>query len=163
MNSPLKDAVVPRITSTAAVVHGLARGLGEGLVGVVLFGSRARGDASAESDWDLLVVAGGLPSSELRRQVTLKRLIPREMRGAVSIMSMSLAEFEKCLSSVFLDIALDGKVLFDRGGVVVERLESIRTMIRGVGLRRVRTPMGDTWLWKENPGRAWVLETGIRS
>jgi len=80
------------------------------------------------------------------------------MRGSVSIMAMPRTEFEKGLSSVFLDIALDGKVLFDRGGAIGERLGSIRTMIRGVGLRRELTAMGDAWRWNEDPGRAWALE-----
>ena len=31
------------------------------LVAVVLFGSRARGEGSETSDWDLLVIAEGLP------------------------------------------------------------------------------------------------------
>lgn len=36
-------------------------GLGDNLVAVVLFGSRARGEAEAGSDWDRLVIAHDLP------------------------------------------------------------------------------------------------------
>jgi len=83
-------------------VDGFVRSLGADLVGVLLYGSRARGDASVESDWDV--------------------------------------------------------VLFDRSGCVARRVENIRMLITGAGLSRERTPMGDAWRWKKNPGRAWVLE-----
>lgn len=42
-------------------VEALRAGLGERLVAVVLFGSQACGDHRLESDWDLLVIAKGLP------------------------------------------------------------------------------------------------------
>src|SRR4051794_206433 len=42
-------------------VSALQAALGDRLVAVVLFGSRARGDAHLDSDWDLLVLAEGLP------------------------------------------------------------------------------------------------------
>src|SRR5574341_1126007 len=42
--------------------------LGEALVSVVLFGSVARGEATATSDIDLLVVAEDLPPGRLARQ-----------------------------------------------------------------------------------------------
>ncbi len=49
-----------------ALVEHLRRQLGERLV--VLFGSRARGEATEESDWDLLIIVEGLPRSPLARQ-----------------------------------------------------------------------------------------------
>jgi predicted nucleotidyltransferase len=51
----------------ARAVEALRDGLGDRLVAVALFGSRARGEAGEESDWDLLVVAEGLPTSPLQR------------------------------------------------------------------------------------------------
>ena len=44
-----------------AAAVALAQALGERLWGVVLFGSAARGEATADSDLDLLVVADALP------------------------------------------------------------------------------------------------------
>lgn len=55
----------PRVTAGAGlpnrIVSALREGLGDELVAVVLFGSRARGEAHQGSDWDVLVIANGLP------------------------------------------------------------------------------------------------------
>ncbi|WP_322487498.1 nucleotidyltransferase domain-containing protein [Chloroflexus sp.] len=45
------------------VVAAFQQQLGHNLIGIVLFGSRARGDARPESDWDLLLIAEHLPTS----------------------------------------------------------------------------------------------------
>jgi len=37
--------------------------------GIILFGSRARGDYRGDSDWDILVVVGGSPSREVIRRL----------------------------------------------------------------------------------------------
>ncbi len=54
----------------------LRQGLGERLVAIVLFGSRARGEAREDSDWDLLVIAKALPDDYLDRHFLLKRIGP---------------------------------------------------------------------------------------
>jgi Polymerase beta, Nucleotidyltransferase len=50
-----------------SIVSGLREGLGDDLLAVVLFGSRARGEAREGSDWDFLVVARDLPKRTLER------------------------------------------------------------------------------------------------
>src|SRR5579862_8219136 len=45
---------------------------GDTLVSVVLFGSVARGDATPNSDIDLLIIASGLPAGRLARQDRLR-------------------------------------------------------------------------------------------
>jgi hypothetical protein len=68
-------------------------------------------------------------------------------------------EFDSHLSSLYLDIALDGKVLYDPHGYAARRLGSIRRLIKEAGLYRERTEAGDTWRWKKPPplGR-WRLD-----
>jgi len=45
--------------------------LGDTLVSVVLFGSRARGSSHPDSDFDLLIVAQSLPNEARRRELAL--------------------------------------------------------------------------------------------
>ena len=45
--------------------------LGEDLVSVVLFGSRARGTATSDSDFDFLIVARSLPDEKGKRELAL--------------------------------------------------------------------------------------------
>jgi len=45
--------------------------LGKQLVSVVLYGSRARGDARPDSDFDLLIIAASLPDEKQRRELAL--------------------------------------------------------------------------------------------
>jgi len=139
-------------------VEGLHAGLAERLVAVVLFGSRARGDDKEGSDWDLLVIVEGLPERAMERRWFLKRLLPEESRGAISILARTPAEFERRLASVYLDIALDGRILYDPQGYASEWLDRVKRLIERAGLYRERTPWGDRWLWEEQPSHPWVLE-----
>jgi predicted nucleotidyltransferase len=63
------------------LVAALKAGLGENLIAVALFGSRARGDADENSDWDFLVIARNLPERVLRRHFWLKGMLPHAWRG----------------------------------------------------------------------------------
>ena len=135
-------------------------GLGSRTVAVVLYGSHARGDAFSTSDWDLLVIARDLPARTLERHLFLKRMLPPDCRGAVSILSKTPEEFEARLPSLYLDIALDGRILYDACGYAEERLNALRRLIRESGLYRERTDAGDLWCWKETPSRGWSLEWG---
>lgn len=126
-------------------VQALQRGLGDRLVAVVLFGSRARGDAREDSDWDLLVIARDLPADYLDRHFMLKRMLPDEIRGMVSIISKTPSEFEQALPPLYLDIALDGRLLHDTDDYAANRIELIRRLITDAGLERERTAAGDIW------------------
>lgn len=140
------------------VIDALREGLGDRLLAVVLFGSRARGDADAGSDWDLLVVARDLPQRPFRRHLFLKRLLPPEWRGQVAILAKTPEEFDAYLPPVFLDIALDGVVLYDAQGYMAKRLAALRRLIRKQGLRRVQAGRDLVWQWKRLPGLDWSLE-----
>jgi predicted nucleotidyltransferase len=106
----------------------LQAGLGERLVAVVLFGSRARGDSRPESDWDLLVIAEGLPDNAFDRQLFFYRLLSG-CRYPVALIARTRQEFESHVPSLYLDIALDGRILYDPTGYVRERLAHLRRLI----------------------------------
>lgn len=145
---------------TELAVAALRSELGDRLVAVVLFGSRARGDALPESDWDLLVIAKGLPQHPFDRHVLLKRLLPADLRGEISILAKTPEEFESSLPALYLDVALDGRILYDPRGYAADRMGTLRRMIDEAGLYRERTAAGDVWQWRNPPLGPWSLDWG---
>lgn len=122
------------------------------LVCVVLFGSRARREASLGSDWDLLVIATDLPHTALKRHLFLTRMLPPGPCDAISIIARTPSEFEASIPSLYLDIALDGQICFDPHGYAAQKLATLRRIIREQGLYRERGDAGDVWLWLEEAG-----------
>lgn len=139
-------------------VDALRTGVGDRLIAVVLFGSRARGEGSADSDWDLLVIAEGLPEKPFERHLFLKGLLPASCGNAVSVLARTPEEFADHIVSLYLDIALDGQVVYDPQGYATQRLRSLRRLMVGAGLYRERTEAGDIWRWREQPSGTWALE-----
>ncbi len=67
-------------------------------------------------------------------------------------------EFEAVLSSLYLDIALDGIVLYDCHGYIREKLGYIRRRIKQMGLERQKINEDWFWAWERPPGINWELE-----
>ena len=139
-------------------VNGLCAALGERLIAVVLFGSHARGDADEDSDWDLFVIARGLAESDWDRHLFFVNTLPPNCRSGISIVALTPEEFELRITSLELDIALDGKILFDPQHYAEEKLNYIKNLIKNSGLYRERTEAGDLWLWDKQPTGPWALE-----
>jgi predicted nucleotidyltransferase len=154
----MSDNAPELTTALTAVVHALRQGLGQDLVAVTLFGSRARGEAGPESDWDLLIIAHNLPQKPLERHFRLKALLPEGWRARVALLAKTPAEFEARLPALYLDIALDGIVLYDSEGYITPRLAYVRELLARLGLRRERTNGDLIWCWQKSPPPAWALE-----
>ncbi len=137
-------------------VEALRTALGEHLIAVVLFGSRARGDASPESDWDLLVIAEELPERYMERHLFLRKRLPLELAD-ISLLAKTPQEFKASLPPLYLDIALDGKILYDPHGFMAARLNYLRGLIERAGLQREHTAAGDVWRWRQQPMEEWEL------
>lgn len=140
-------------------VSKLREGLGEDLVAVVLFGSRAREEAHEGSDWDVLVVARRLPKRTLERAIRLKQMLPACYRGEVSLLAKTPEEFMAGLPDLYLDIAMDGVILYDTNGYMATRLQALRELIRRKGLRREKE--GRDLLWRSSQqvaGSSWSLQ-----
>ncbi len=114
----------------SALIERAARLLGESLVGVVAFGSRARGESGSASDFDVLVIAeervpitralyarwDGEPALHWRGHEVEPHFVHLPPRAAVP-------------SGTWAEVATDGVVLLERGWSVSERLADIRRMI----------------------------------
>jgi hypothetical protein len=139
------------------LVRSLQKGLGENLIAVVFFGSRARGAGRSSSDWDLFVLARSLPPAPLRRYSYLRRLCDKGPKEGVSFLAKTQREFEEGFPSFYLDLALDGVILFDTGGYIEAKLKQIKEIINEAGLKRKRIPGGFFWDWKKYPGHEWEI------
>ena len=138
-------------------VHALQQGFGKKLVAVVLFGSRARGDSRAESDWDFLVIARDLPQRQMERYRKTKQMLPSTWRGRISILAKTPDEFEAALPSIYLEIALDGLILYDPEGYATIQLHKLRRLIRSKDLRREKRGRDFIWQWGAFPGNGRSL------
>ena len=123
---------------------------GEALVGVVVYGSWARGEATTDSDVDVLVV--------LDASVALTRDLYRTNDAAslswtehpVQIQIVRMPDADGGVGGGFWpEIALDGIVLFERGVVLSRQLVGIRRAIADGRLVR-RTAHGQPyWTTRE--------------
>jgi hypothetical protein len=128
-------------------VAGLASGLGDDLLSVVVYGSRSRGTARVDSDWDVLVIARGLPARVLARHVLLKRMLPSSVRGMVAIYALTPEELSTAWPppALHLDIALDAEVAYDPSRLAATWISRVRAAIDAEGLCRVDTAFGKQW------------------
>jgi predicted nucleotidyltransferase len=149
--TPLQEELAP-------LVQAFTHGLGETLWGLVLFGSVARGEARAGSDFDLLLVADDLPAKLTTRMRYVRSLLPKVRPGPVSLIAKTRAEFAAGFPSYYLDIALDGLILYDRENYMHQKLARIRELITLAGLRRQRTDYGFRWEWKKPPRGHWRID-----
>lgn len=140
------------------LVESLRQGLSEKLWGLVLFGSMARGEARESSDLDLLLVADDLPEKLTARTRYLRCFLPGELRGLVSFSAKTRPEFEGGFPSYYLDIAIDGIILYDREGYMQHKLARIRELLTAAGLQRHRTDHGFSWEWHKPPRGPWRID-----
>jgi hypothetical protein len=131
--------------------------LGDSLVSIVLFGSHARGDARKASDYDLFIVANKLPESPLKRTMFIRRPLVGKFKEKLAIVAKTKKEVEESFPPLFLDLGLDGVILYD-DNFFNEKLKRILQIIKEAGLRRKRGSHGFYWEWEKRPKRGWQID-----
>lgn len=139
------------------LLESLQVGLGQNLIALVLFGSRARTEQRKASDWDIFVLVRSLPASPIKRYAQLRALCNGEPEGGVCFLVKTQREFEAGFPSFYLDLALDGVILYDSDEYMQTKLRRIRKIIKESGLRRESIPGGFFWDWKKYPGPEWEI------
>ena len=151
--------VAERPTYLTQAVKKLVASLGDNLVGVVLYGSYARGEANEDSDVDLLVIARDLPERRYERSVFFQRNIQGiENAPDFSVLGKTPEEFESYFPALYLDIGQDGIVLHDHDQYVAGKLKRIREIISQCGLVRERLDRHNMfWGWEHPVRRSWEI------
>jgi HEPN domain-containing protein/predicted nucleotidyltransferase len=121
------------------------------VVGAVLFGSQVKGTATPDSDFDLLIVAEGIPLERHHRSreiVSLSHCIPVLPLDILLLTpAETLANFHSH-NPLFLDIAEEGIPILDDNHWLANLIQQTRRYIREKGIRRC----GDGWIFPVKRG-----------
>ena len=131
--------------------------LGDHLISMVLFGSHARGDYKATSDYDLFIIAEELPSSPFQRVLFIRKPLMGQFEQKFCIRAKTPEEVLKDFPPLFLDIGLDGIVLFDRNDFFKKLQERIKNIIDQAGLQRKQAHKEFYWEWQNPPKKGWEI------
>jgi predicted nucleotidyltransferase len=107
--------------------------VGDELLGVVLFGSRARGEELETSDVDLLIVVS--PSVALNREL-YRRWDLVGVDDAVNPHFVHLPVKPQSAGSIWYEIALDGIVFYEHDHLVTRFLQDVRRAIADGSIKR---------------------------
>jgi|YelNatPaOPRAMG01_1025707.scaffolds.fasta_scaffold36037_4 predicted nucleotidyltransferase len=137
--------------------------LGDSLVSVVLYGSVARGEASLESDIDLLIVVKNseknyyemlkpiLKAQKILKMTEIfKRFQHNDSYPYFSYLIFSLKE-ASANRNIYLDISEDGIILYDPTGFFKEKMKTFKARIGELGSKKIVLEDG-RWYWDVKPG-----------
>ncbi|MEJ5293574.1 MAG: nucleotidyltransferase domain-containing protein [Candidatus Methanosuratincola sp.] len=133
--------------------------LGDELVSVVLFGSVARGEASASSDVDLFIVIRDLPKGRFVRKERL-RAADQKIAPALEALweegidtsfcrILKTPEEAERIVPIYLDLVEDAVFLVDKGDFLRTVLSNLRRRLQEIGARRLT--LGKIRYWDLKP------------
>jgi len=140
MSTPTLKELVRRLESAS---KDLKRALGDRFVGLMLFGSHARGEATERSDVDVLVVLRGLRGLRVRGEVY--SVLARHVRRPLTLVDVDLEDVSKKdleVTPLLLNALYDGVVVYDELGVLRKLKDGVLRLIEKARLIRYRTPDG---------------------
>jgi len=133
---------------------------GDSLVSICFFGSVVRGDATPESDIDVLIVAEKLPvdigwrvrqtssiHEALRRSKAYRKLRAQLRNAFVSDILLTRDE-AKMHPPILLDLTEDAELVYDKDRFLESVLEDIRRRLVELGAKKVKADKGYYWVLK---------------
>lgn len=123
---------------------------GERLEGVILFGSRARGDEGESSDYDILVLVSKYVQNPLddyfQAYRALRSFREKSLRDT-TVATISLEDLQEYIStSLILNALWEGTILYDGYGKVERIKRKLERKLEDHGIRRVKEAWGYTWV-----------------
>jgi len=143
----------------ATLLQALTISFGSRLKTIVLFGSRARGESSPESDHDIFVVLEGLPAEPMNRAREVRGAISdclADLPGAINLHAKTTLEFEADLTPLYLDICADGICLYGEDYFEPLRQKGL-TALASAGMTRRRVGGSLFWMFSDGAARNWEL------
>ena len=132
------------------LVKHLLKFFGDRLVSVIVYGSVGRGEASEESDIDLLVVVKDLPKSRFERQRIFSRIEEEIGRDSAKFSPiLKTPEEASRITPLYLDLVEDSIILYDRDDFMKKVLDRLRRRLEELGARRIWR--GKSWYWILKP------------
>ncbi len=121
----------------------LARGdLSDDFIGLLLFGSQARGDAHDTSDTDLLLVV----SDTVKIDRSLYRRWDAQVPESISIQIAHLPTLPRDAGSLWFECAMDARILHDPSGRIANFLEQAKQYITSGNVVRRTTHGQGFWV-----------------
>ena len=133
---------VTAVSGTDEIIRAADAQFGSNFIGLLLFGSRARGDAHDTSDTDIMLVVD--PSVRIDRAAY--RYWDQNTPEGISIQISHLPAAPREAGSLWLECALDGRVLHDPSGRIVEFLNHARGYITSGAVIRKTTHGQGFWV-----------------
>lgn len=155
LNRFCHDAIESTLRGAGRGVEGelteaIAGWLGDRLVGVALFGSAARGEQRPDSDFDLLIAVRGPISRALYREWDERESIQAAARAWGLPVNPQFVSYDPASceepGGLWLECAIDGRVLQDSSGALGRRLIELRRQIAEGRYRRAYSHGHPYWL-----------------
>ncbi len=126
------------------------------LTGAVLFGSKVKNKERVESDLDLLIVADGINPKHHRRGddiALIKKALPAIPFDILLLTRNETLSNFRNHNPLFLDIAEEGKIVFDEDRFLENLMVETRKYIRERGIQK----LDDGWVFPVRPGVPTLL------